>query len=543
MDKIKSKIDSATIILLEGPAGNGKTALEHTIAEICKEEGLLLAAFFFSRTAANCNDGHLLFPSVASQLMRSIPQTKRYIRKAIRRNPHLLTSTLSVQMKELILEPIRRVSTLNRFLKWSGIRSYPILIAIDGLDECADHGVQSNIVELIGNAARDLHLPLRFLIASRPEPHILKAFDKLSARLQDDRLSTLRLTEDEYARRDIKLYLDKGFDNIRRDHPAILSEDWPGLEVVSQLVDKASGQFIYAKTIIAYVASRAESYHRPDERLEVILRALPPLTDKPFEQMNALYSVILWNAKYRARVMEILGLLLAARGISAEPGGSSTTGYSLTHAEIEKILKWKKGDVGLFLLDLHAIIENRESDQYIKVIHASLPDFLTDQARSQELFIDVNRAQTQLLMLANEYSERAQSLLAHLPITFLTSASDDSPSILSSAIALNRATGRPNDFTSNLETLDIWAVYTAFVCSAPWKRRLATNVLKTMCATLAVSMDLSSLCVNQAKIILQECGFPCLHEFDVDARQKAFWSALTWEVVPNSNAADTGLHM
>jgi len=502
MDKIKCKINSATIILLEGPAGNGKTALEHTIAEICKEEGLLLAAFFFSRTAVNCNNGQLLFPSVASQLMRSIPQTKRYIQKAIRQNPHLLTSTLSVQMKELILEPIRRVSTLNRFFKWSRIRTYPILIAIDGLDECADHGVQSNIVELIGNAARDLHLPLRFLIASRPEPHILKAFNDLSARLPDDRLSTLSLTEDEYARRDIKLYLDKGFDKIRRDHPVILSEDWPGLEVVSQLVDKASGQFIYAKTIIAYVASRAESYHRPDERLEVIHRALPALTDKPFEQMNALYSFILRNAKYRARVKEILGLLLAARGISAEPGGSSTTGHSLTHAEIEKILKWKKGDVGLFLLDLHSIIENRESDQYIKVIHASLPDFLTDQARSQELFIDVNEARTQLNVLEKEYMERTQSLLARLPITFLTSASDESLSVLSSAVALNRATGWPDDLTPMFETLDIWAVYTTFVRSAPWKRHPATSVLKMMCVTLTVSRALSLLCVNHAKILI-----------------------------------------
>jgi len=487
MDKIKSKIDSATIILLEGPAGNGKTALEHTIAEICKEEGLLVAAFFFSRTAANCNDGHLLFPTLAIQLIKAIPQTEYYIREAIRRNPYLLTSSLSVQMKELILEPIQRISTFTRFLSWVGIRSYPIVIAIDGLDECADDAVQSNIVEIIGNAARDLHLPLRFLLASRPEPHILKAFNNLSASLPEDCLSTLRLTEDEYARRDIKLYLDKGFDEIRRDHPTILSEDWPGLEVVVQLVDKASGQFVYAKTIIAYVASRADCYHRPDERLEVILRALPPLTDKPFEQINALYSFIVGNAKYRTRVMDILGLLLAARGTGAEPGQSGTAGHSLTHTEIEKILNWKKGDVGLFLLDLHSIIESRESDQYIKIIHASLPDFLVDQARSQEFFVDVTKARTQLRVLANEYTERARSLLARLPITFLTSPSDDSPSILSSAVMLHRVTGRSDDLTLMLETLSIWAVYKTFVSSAPWRRHPATNILKIMYATLTVS--------------------------------------------------------
>ena len=206
------------------------------------------------------------------------------------------------------------------------------------------------------------------------------------------------------------------------------------------------------------------------------------------------------NLDFSDKVMEILGLLLAARGTSAESGRSGTADHSLTHAEIEKILGWKNGDVGLFLHDIHSIIDNRESDQYIKVIHASLPDFLIDQARSQELFVDVNKARTQLLMLANEYSERAQSSLARLPITFLTSASDDTLSVLASAVALNRATGRPDDLTPMLETLDIWAVYTTFVRSAPWKRHPATSVLKTMCVTLTVSRAFSLLCVNQADI-------------------------------------------
>ena len=34
-----------------------------------------------------------------------------------------------------------------------------------------------------------------------------------------------------------------------------------------------------------------------------------------------------------------------------------------------------------------------------------------------------------------------------------------------------------------------------------------------------------------------------LHEADVDARLKAFWSAFTWDVVRDSNAADTRLRI
>ena len=50
--------------------------------------------------------------------------------------------------------------------------SDPYLIVIDGLDECADPQVQTGILRSISKAVKRCQFPLKFLIASRPEPHL-----------------------------------------------------------------------------------------------------------------------------------------------------------------------------------------------------------------------------------------------------------------------------------------------------------------------------------------------------------------------------------
>jgi len=53
--------------------------------------------------------------------------------------------------------------------------SYPTLVVIDGLDEITGKDVQSDIIRIIGDIMKDIRLPLLFLVASRPEPHIVDA--------------------------------------------------------------------------------------------------------------------------------------------------------------------------------------------------------------------------------------------------------------------------------------------------------------------------------------------------------------------------------
>jgi len=58
---------SPSILWLRGPVGTGKTALAHTVAELCKQQGALIGCFFFARTVFNCSNPKLLFPTLASR--------------------------------------------------------------------------------------------------------------------------------------------------------------------------------------------------------------------------------------------------------------------------------------------------------------------------------------------------------------------------------------------------------------------------------------------------------------------------------------------
>jgi len=384
LDWLKKLTESSSIFWLQGPAGHGKTALEFTIAEICKREGLLIGSFFFSNRIKNCSDANLLFATLAAELIQACPLTKRYIDKAIHDDPLIFDKALETQMKALIVEPMQRIATLAHID--TGRKAYPTLIVIDGLDECADLDDQDEIVRIIGNLAQQRGLPLRFLIASRPEPNIREAFEKLRPRLLRDSLSTLLLTEDASTRRDIQIYFERKFGELRARYRYLLA-GWPGPDIIMRLVDKASGQFIYATTIIIYVSSRDD---RPDDRLKVILKLLDtPVGDTPYAPLDQLYRHIVRTVKHRAAVLLILGQLILAKEMSNEEDILGSPSNSTSQKRIEVILNLRVGDVERLLNRMHSVIDVGED---LKLLHASFQDFLLDPSRSEDFAVNLPEA-------------------------------------------------------------------------------------------------------------------------------------------------------
>ena len=391
LDWLKKVTKLSSILWLRGPAGHGKTALEFTIAEICKREGLLIGSFFFSNRIANCSDGSLLFTTLAAQLMQAFPSTGRYINKAIRHDPRIFDKALETQMKALIAKPIQRIATMARVIDvvTFGLWSYPTLIVIDGLDECADIDVQDEIIRVIGDLVQNLRLPLRFLIASRPEPNLCEAFEKLQAQLPKDSLSALILTEDALTRRDIQLYFETKFKELRARH-SYLPAEWPGPDIILQLVDKASGQFVYVTTIMIYISSPDD---RPDDRLNIILKLLErPVGDAPYAPLDQLYTLIVHSVptKHRTDVLRILGQLIVVRDLDGE---QDIIGALSTSSRIESILGLRNGDVKRLLRTLHSVIDVGHD---LKLLHASFSEFLLDPSRSMDFIIDVAESRTML---------------------------------------------------------------------------------------------------------------------------------------------------
>ncbi|KAF5314114.1 hypothetical protein D9611_006861 [Ephemerocybe angulata] len=313
------------IMWVTGPAGTGKTAILGTIADACKEKGSLAASFFFSASAGSANrrTKKYFVPTLAFQLMGHcrLKGSREQLLSSIAQDQAILFSkNLKEQFITMVLNPLRSAREVG-----GDTVILPQVIVIDGLDECeaeqyhdpADlsnsrahvpirrkEDDQREILSLLLSAASDPSFPFRILIASRPELSIRDFF----ATDGDPYTRELFLDSKYDPDADILLFYDAKFSTICRRLG--LPNNWPGKEVKLTLVRNASGQFIYAATVMRYiegsphltkpepeVAGRPPTPHR---RLEHILSLTPSTrtansSHNPLEALDALYHLLLEN--------------------------------------------------------------------------------------------------------------------------------------------------------------------------------------------------------------------------------------------------------
>jgi hypothetical protein len=358
------------IMWVYGPAGAGKSAIAQTIAEMCEDEMILLASFFFSRNDPSRNNIKLLIATIAYQITLNLPQVRDAILGAIERDPHIFSKSLAVQFKSLIVSPLQPLVEAGFFDEPTSRR----LVIIDGLDECSDPKAQKCIVEILGGAQRQHRLPLIFLFASRPEQHISLSF---SAGVLPGVTTCIALDESYLPDEDIQLFLADKFQEIKSIHPlrAYIPPEWPLPDVLERLIKKSSGQFIYASTVINYVTSIR---HKPTDRLDIILGIRPPQKDLPFAELDALYTHIFAGVEDIERVLEILGVVFFSH---------PHLHHSPSLVMIEKFLSLRTEDVEMYLVDLSSLV-SIGLDQEVHILHASLTDFFMDPTRSKELWIN-----------------------------------------------------------------------------------------------------------------------------------------------------------
>ncbi|KDR74802.1 hypothetical protein GALMADRAFT_27334, partial [Galerina marginata CBS 339.88] len=240
---------NALIMWLYGPAGSGKSAIARSIAELCEVEGILAATYFFSRFDLTRNHGRSLIATIAYQVSLCFPDIRNRIAGAINHDPFIFSRSLKSQIYSLIAEPLQGRIEAGYFNIPNASRT---IIIIDGLDECEDTDSQIKILDAISQALRQHRLPFIFLLASRPEPDIQTAFcfGHLS------QISTRNPLDDYYfPSEDIRLFLLDKFTEIKDSHPfrAQIPPAWPSEEALRALVDKSSGQFIYASTVVKFI--------------------------------------------------------------------------------------------------------------------------------------------------------------------------------------------------------------------------------------------------------------------------------------------------
>ncbi|KAJ6504976.1 hypothetical protein C8R45DRAFT_543569 [Mycena sanguinolenta] len=277
---------ATTILWLYGPAGAGKSAIMQALARQLEDAGRLGGCFFFKRGHATCGSGQDVFSTIAYQLALNCPALRGTISYIVDKNPSITELSIATQMKALISYP------------WRAHRDRDsVTVLIDGLDECDRHDAQEEILRAIRDSSSKHTIPLRFIVASRPEPHIREMFDSAFY------FGHHRSLNVEQSFEDVRKYLRDEFSRIHRDHCTMagMLSPWPSCETLEDLVDKSSGHFIYAATIIKFIDDKN---YRPTQRLEIVLDGGRG-SESAFDALDQLYMSILASAPRQAELVPI----------------------------------------------------------------------------------------------------------------------------------------------------------------------------------------------------------------------------------------------
>ncbi|KAF9255857.1 hypothetical protein L218DRAFT_950448 [Marasmius fiardii PR-910] len=375
-----SENTSSPVCWLSGPTGVGKSAIALTVAKSCAKSGKLAASFFFLRSDPKRNNPSFLMLTIAHGLLTTKPSLRRIIDRKITDDPSILEATLEDQFAELIARPLLR----RRWWSWKHVQQLllsrssqkcPYFVIIDGIDECSDSDTQLRVISLLMSAYQQSpHFPLRLLICSRSESWIREVFDVPNINIF---VKHIMLDESYLPSKDIERYFLHEFSGIRtsaRYSQVIFPESWPSSADIQRLVQNASGQFIYAITVMKFV--KAE-YSHPIAQLRIILDNSPnQIRESPFVELDNLYHIIVSANPDHEKLLCILSAILLLPGY-----GPSSPEF------IELLLGLSAGEVDLSLRGMHSVLAIHGRGHKIEVYHTSFIDYLHDRSRSSEFFI------------------------------------------------------------------------------------------------------------------------------------------------------------
>ncbi|KAF7372981.1 putative nwd2 protein [Mycena sanguinolenta] len=365
-----------SILWLYGPAGAGKSAIMQTLAGQFRDAGRLGGCFFFKRGHPTRGNGRSLFATIAYQLALNIPLLRRPISQVVEDNPSIVALSIETQMQKLVSGPCSQ-----------GGNCEPLAIIIDGLDECEGPDVQGQILHVIRNSSSKHSIPLRFMVASRPEAHIRDTFNSPFYS------GHYRSVNVEQSFTDVHKYLCNEFSRIHHEHGTMakIPLPWPTPDVLQNLVNKSSGHFIYASTIIKFIDDRN---YRPTQRLAVVQNPESSGSESAFDTLDQLYMTILSSAPRQSQLIPILCIIIH---------------FNVAVGDIDKLFELTEGETQLILRSLHSLLDVPSKGMRISSHHASFIDFLSNPDRSGNFCVNtldrrISLARTLLQFCAGPYT-------------------------------------------------------------------------------------------------------------------------------------------
>ena len=349
------------VFWLNGLAGTGKSAIAQTVAEAAFADGKLGASFFCSRDFSKRNNLQAIFPTLAFQLAYQYPSFRKELLRVLRARPDAGQGSLCSQMEMLLVGPLKAANIST-------------LIIIDALDECKDEEPSSAILSVLSRYM-DRVPNVKFFITGRPEPRIRSGF-----RLKSLRPITEVFKLHDVARssvdRDIKLYLRIQLTDIATSRSDCdFTEDWPSSSDIDVLCTKAAGLFIYASTVVKFVAFR---YQTPTEQLEQIISHPQNTTFEGRAGVDLLYTQILEQAATDIGLVQDDGEIYSR--FKTVVGTVLLVYNPLSAKALSDLLKLS--NIYTTLHSLHSLILVPDTmEDPIHTFHKSFPDFLMDPGR------------------------------------------------------------------------------------------------------------------------------------------------------------------
>jgi hypothetical protein len=358
------------VFWLNGLAGTGKSTIAQSFSEIVASDGSLGASFFCSRDYLDRRELKNIFPTLAYQLACRYPHFRSHIVTSIKKDPTLAHASLISQLENLLVDTL------------SGT-DISCVIVIDALDECIDDEPSSAILSVLGRFVKQLPL-VKFFITGRPEPRIRSGF-RLPLLEPLTQIFLLHEVELSSVDDDIRLYLTHKLTAIAKRRSGLdLSDPWPQDNDINALTKKSSGLFIFASTLVRFIASE---HHEPNERLQLVLSKGSGTTYEGRTGIDSLYLQILSHAfsdVHEQAVFDDMRDVLGAIVLAFVP---------LSRRELSRILHLHPYTIWTTLRHLHSVVLVPDDEtKEIRVFHKSFPDFLQDDRRCADRRFRINPA-------------------------------------------------------------------------------------------------------------------------------------------------------
>ncbi|KAJ3572143.1 hypothetical protein NP233_g3270 [Leucocoprinus birnbaumii] len=383
IERVRSRLKTPTkrVQWLVGPAGVGKSAIMQTIAELEKKESAILAALFFSAPNGRNDPAKVIF-TLAYQIALQHEKYCQYIRSQAKADPKLWEKSTDVQFNKFIVEPFA-ILRVHR-------DSEPILIFIDGLDECKGQQDQIQLLSTIhAFVATHPRAPLLWVISSRPEAHITTHMNPLAFYSKEE-----VSVDSPEACQDVERFLRTEFNKIRDSDPVIqsLHHQWPPESQLLKLLAAALGLFAYADTVVRFVGDLVAG--DPISRFELILDLIDNVSEpqssalvtrgvQPMANLDALYQYLMSQVPPQniPHLTEILAFVVFFPDVWGE----------MAKVSLVVMCNWLGMSANVTygaLRQLHSVLyvplpqDAHDNHQHIRVYHKSFSDFILDPERS-----------------------------------------------------------------------------------------------------------------------------------------------------------------